>query len=296
MSRPTTHAITACLIGIGAVTWAVAGRPLVADPELDAPLNPMGINGSPYGEVFAMAMQGPIDTYCDMGMNGSGHQHHDGETCDDHDHDHEGKDAEPKPAKGHGLDSFLESLADSAEVRTNPYAAGDALKRHLRRQAEDKLRFAYQLDPAHYGNYNALHFFLTEPAIANGRRQLTATAAKLAEDTIQYCLKQEHDPRPALTAAAAATNILQLMFEDQKNQSPHFTTAQMRQFLNVLDFSIARYDAIGKEWEQSKNWELLSALRIEECVDRYSFIRKMRDTCEKTILRFEGKVQSQVSN
>jgi hypothetical protein len=310
MSRISTHTITACLMGAGALTWAVAGRPLVTNSELKAPLNPMGINGSPYGEVFAMAMQGPIDTYAEMGMNGVGHQHADGEACEGHDHDHEDHahsaacdhdhEAKDTPAKADsvkkpGLDDFLASLGDVDEIRTNPYAAGNALKRHLRRQTEDKLRFAYQLDPAHYGNYNTLHFFLTEPAVGT-RPQLTATAAKLAEDTIHYCLKQEHDPRPALTAAAAATNILQLMFADQQNDSPHFNTAQMRQFLNVLDSSLARYEAIGKEWEQSKNWELLSAHRIEECAERLQFICKMRETCEKTILRFEGKIQSQASN
>jgi hypothetical protein len=318
MSRISTHAITACLVGIGALTWAFAGRPLVTNPELKAPLNPMGINGSPYGEVFAMAMQGPIDTYFEMGLNGVGHQHKEGEACDGHDHDHEGHDhsdhdadhdcsshsaekvaqANPESVKKQGLDAFLTSLGEVAETRTNPYAAGDALKRHLRRKAEDKLRFAYQLDPAHYGNYNSLHFFLTEPAIANGRRQLTSTAAKLAQDTIQYCLKQEHDPRPALTAAAAATNILQLMFADQETPSPQFNTAQMRQFLNVVDFSLVRYQTLSKEWDRSKNWELLSTPRIQECADRFQFISKIREDYAVIIERYEGKAPSpdQVSN
>ncbi|MES2440090.1 MAG: hypothetical protein V4584_13560 [Verrucomicrobiota bacterium] len=289
MSRISTHAITTGLIGVGALTWAIAGRPLVTNPDLATPLNPMGINGSPYGEVFAMAMQGPIDTYFDMGMNGTGHSHQDSAHCADPAH------AGKHLAKKQGFDTFLASLGEVAEVRTNPHAAGDALKRHLRRQAEDKLRFAYQLDPAHYGNYNALHFFLTEPAVGT-RRQLTATSAKLAEDTIRYCLKQENDPRPSLTAAAAATNILQLMFADQKEPSPKFNTAQMRQFLNVLDFSLARYEAIGRKWDQSKNWKLISSQRVQECQERYSFIRNIRDTCEKTIVLLEGKLQSQASN
>ena len=62
MSRIPNHAISACLIGIGVFAWAFAGRGLIANTDLNVPLNPLGINGSPYGEVFAMAMQGPIDT------------------------------------------------------------------------------------------------------------------------------------------------------------------------------------------------------------------------------------------
>jgi hypothetical protein len=63
MSRISNHAITFCLIGTGALVWTFAGRPLATDPDLAIPLNPMGINGSPYGEVFAMALQGPIETF-----------------------------------------------------------------------------------------------------------------------------------------------------------------------------------------------------------------------------------------
>ena len=82
MSRIPANAISACLIGTGVCAWAFAGRPLTGNPELNAPLNPLGINGSPYGEVFAMAMQGPIDTYFHGAQNGGiGHQHKDGEDC-----------------------------------------------------------------------------------------------------------------------------------------------------------------------------------------------------------------------
>ena len=79
MSRIPSIAISTGLIGSGVLAWAFAGRPLVANPDLNAPLNPLGINGSPYGEVFAMAMQGPIDTYFHAGMGGESHNHAPGE-------------------------------------------------------------------------------------------------------------------------------------------------------------------------------------------------------------------------
>lgn len=296
MSRITTHAISACLIGSGMFAWAFAGRPLVADADLKVPLNPLGINGSPYGEVFAMAMQGPIDTYFHGGMGLGVHRHEDGKSCDSCEDPSEthtpAKSAAPLDG---GFENFLTSLSRMSEVSTNPKAASDAHKRYLRRQTEDKLRFAYQLDPAHYGNYNALNFFLTEPSVGT-RPELTPSAAKLAQDTIQYCLKQEHDPRPALTAAAAATNMMHLMFADLQSEKPKFTTPQMRQSLDVLDHCIARYETLAREWNQTQNWELLSPQRIAECEERYSFICKIRDAAEKTVLRLEGKAQPQASN
>ncbi len=296
MSRILTNAISTGLIGAGALAWALAGRPLIANPDLETPLNPLGINGSPYGEVFAMAMQGPIDTYFHGAMSGGGHQHADGAECKSC------KKAESE-TKAAGSDlswesrfqNLLTSLDKVSEVRTNPKSASEAHRRYLRRQVEDKLRFAYQLDPSHYANYNSLHFFLTEPELGT-RPELTPSAAKLAEDTIQYCLKQQNDPRPALTAAAATSNILELMFNDQNTPAPKFNTTQMRQYLNLLDHCIGLYVTISKEWDRAKNWELLSPQRITECDDRFTYICKFRDSAEAIILRIEGKSNTQASN
>jgi hypothetical protein len=295
MSRISTHAISFCLIGSGVLAWAFAGRPLVTNPDLDVPLNPLGINGSPYGEVFAMAMQGSIETYFHGGMGVGAHRHEDGQSCDSCKKTAEIKPAaKSNPSLERRFENFLASLGKVSEVSTNPKAPSDAHKRYLRRQTEDKLRFAYQLDPSHYGNYNSLNFFLTEPAVGT-RPELTPSAAKLAQDTIQYCLKQEHDPRPALTAAAAATNMLHLMFEDLKSEQPKFTPAQMRQCLDITDHCLVRYETLAKEWDQTKNWQLLSPQRVNECDERFHFIVKIRDAAEKTILRLEGKLQPQVS-
>lgn len=280
-----THALSLCLAGMGICAWASVGRPLAENPDLSVPLNVLGINGSPYGEVFAMAMQGPIDTYFNgsMGFDARKPVKTEAEKAAD-------------DIKWNSPASFVESLGKIAEVSTNPKAPSEAHKMYLRRQAENKLRFAYQLDPSHYGNYTALHFFLTEPAIGT-RPELTPSAAKLAQDTISYCLAKEDDPRPALTAAAAATNMMHLMFTDRQAEKPRFTTSDMRRCLEVLDHCIARYVTVAKQWDASKNWDLLSPQRISECEDRFSFIMKIRESAEKAIIRFEGGApEPQASN
>jgi hypothetical protein len=292
MSRIPSIVVSTGLIGSGVLAWALTGRPLVTNPDLNSPLNPLGINGSPYGEVFAMAMQGPIDTSFHGAMGGAGHQHKDGTQCPSC------QNAKPSGSTPKNrFQNLLASLEKAAEIRTNPKSASEAHKRYLRRQVEDKLRFAYQLDPSHYANYNSLHFFLTEPQLGT-RPELTPSAAKLAEDTIQYCLKQDKDPRPALTAAAATSNILELMFNDrQQHASPKFNTAQMRQYLNLLDFCVNHYVTIAKQWDESKNWALLSPQRITECDERFRFICKFREAAAGAIDRYEGKQPTpQVSN
>jgi hypothetical protein len=290
MSRMITHLISVGLICTGAITWAFASRPLMTNSELKAPLNPLGINGSPYGQVFAMAMQGPIDTYFDTPTNGI---------------DHDQNPSHMLPEKnsqifsqsfGDRLAQLLTTLDKASEERTNPKPSSNAQKLYLRRQVEDKLRFAYQLDPSHYGNYNSLHFFLTEPELGT-RPQLTESVAKLAEDTIQYCLNQKDDPRPQLTAAGACTNILQLMISDYRNNpKSNYTTAQMRKYLNLMDYSLSRYVTISREWDQNKDWDNLSPQRIQECLERFQFIQKIRATQEQTIHHLEGKSNNQASN
>ena len=291
MPQILNHSISACLIGLGALAWVAAGPPLVKDSRLKYPLNILGINESPYGEVFAMAMQGSINTYFDGAISPAGHPH----------------DDKSQPCKICGIQSsgtelknivklnlpwpdrfgkFLVSLEKMSAIRTNPKAPSKAHRIYLRRQVEDKLRFAYRLDPSHYVNYNSLHFFLTEPQLGT-RPVLTSAAIKLAEETIAYCLRQDHDPRPALTAAGACTNVLQMMFDDQLSSQPRFTTLQMRQYLQLLDQYINRYVLMAQEWDRSKNWELLSPQRIAECDERFAFIRKMRDAAEQTIIRYE---------
>jgi len=284
-----TSIVTFGLIAGGTVVCTKVNGSLATNPELKAPLNPFGINTSPYGEVFAMAMQGPIDVFWHSTERPS-HAH------ENHDHGVSHTEAdEPtnhSPAPAGGLRDrtrlFLDELTAASTARTNPKPASAAHSRYIRRQIENKLRFAYQLDPAHYANYNSYHFFLTEPALGT-RPELTPGAAKLAERTIRYCLEKTDDPRPALTAAAATENLLELMFNDRLNEKPHFTTAQMRQYLGLLDKCIAHYDALSKQWTRTGNWSLLSDQRRLECYERYHFILKVRESSEATIRRLEQK-------
>jgi hypothetical protein len=320
------HAITVGLLGIGACAWAFSSRPLAENAEIDVPLNPFGINTSPYGEVFAMAMQGPIDLYWHKGTDDHDHEHghdhdhdhlaaesHDHEHGPDCEHDHDHDDAEkdltevkpaglyaefsdkhvktPAPVSTSLRDRFrifLDELGEAGQSRTNHQQTTAAHTRFMRRGVEDKLKFAYHLDPAHYGNYNSYHFFLTEPQLGT-RPVLSRDVAKLAQDTIDYCLKDNHDPRPALTAAAAAENVLELMFNDQHNPTPQFNTAHMRHMIGIVDTCLARHLEICREWDRTGNWELLSPLRRAEIEDRFRFITRVRESAEATIARLEGK-------
>lgn len=292
--KSISNVITIALIGGGVAAFVVSSRPLLENKDADVPLNALGINRSPYGEVFAMAMQGPIDTFFHATESNS-------HNCEDPANCQHGqiKKSEDVAAVEYGswndrLRTFIEEMGAGQVERTNPRAASAAHKFYLRRQIEDKLRFAYNLDPSHYGNYNAYHFFLTQPQLGT-RPELTPGAAKLAQDTINYCLNQRTDPRQALTAAAAAGNVIELMFNDRSvnPEQPNYTTAQMREMLSIMDHSIGLYSHLANEWLEKGYWENLSELRLIEAEDRFNFILKIRQSQEEAIRRIEGLPDTQ---
>jgi len=287
MKSTRQHLICAAVIGGGMVAMAVAARPLADHEALDYPTNPLGVNRSPYGEVFAMAMQGPIDTYWTQGelaRLAPGVVRSNPQSA--------ANDVQDRPAASlpwnTRLRVFLEKLDEASTARTNPHVGSKQLDLHIRRQVENKLRFGYRLDPAHYGNYNSYHFFLSEPAIGT-RRILTPAVAQLARETVLYGLAEEHDPRPSLTAAAAATNIIHLMFADRHKETPAFTAAQMRETLDLLDHCIARHLAIRETWVAAGHHELLSPMRFNEMEDRFDFVLRIRDAAEPAVARFEAE-------
>ena len=289
--KSISNIISIALIGGGVAGFAIASRPLLSNQDIDVPLNVLGINRSPYGEVFAMAMQGPIDNYWHAVEDG-GKAH----SCDDTgncQHQDLKKKEDLVTDKHAPLSArarhFIEGMGKGMEERTNSRPASDAHKFHLRRGIEDKLRFAYNLDPSHYGNYNAYHFFLTQPKLGT-RPELTPHAANLAYDTINYCLNQRNDPRQALTAAAAAGNILELMLNDRQinTENPRYNTKQMLEVLKVMDQSIAVYGHLTNEWVDQGLWGNLSEMRILEAQERFHFVAKIRDSHDESIRRIEG--------
>ncbi len=182
---------------------------------------------------------------------------------------------------------LLDRLTRAVKTRTNPNPPSPGHQWYIRRELEKKLRFAYELDPSHYANYNSYHLFLVQPSLGTSGHsagQSREAALKLAENTMRYCLREQVDPRPSLTAASAAYNIIEIMFLNEE----HYSIDDMRRQLEIIDFCMGRHLSILEKSLGSGVWEGLSQARQSEVVDRQRFTLKLRDTAEKTILRLEG--------
>ena len=275
--------ITSLLAVSGVAIWSYGAVKLADAGEFDYRPNPLGLKKSPYGQVIALAVQGEIDSdWHGIDIGGIAH------VCTECGHDHgasgdancpgETKTQQDEPK------TLIAKLEKATSERTNARPATPGHKFYLRRQVEDRLRMAWELDPSNYGNYNSYQLFLTEPSVGT-RPVITAEVVEVARKTIEYCLREgESDPRPALTAASAAGNILELMFLHQQD----FTIDQMREHLKVVDYAISRHNELKARWIQSGDLERLSNARIEEMETRLNFIKRMRDALEKTIHRLSS--------
>ena len=297
------------MIALGLGMVAATGHKIAFNEELDVPLNPCGVNRSPYGEVFAMAMQGPINTYFHMGVYGISPEEFairkrklaaenpDNPAFQEEECQNDvfctGCSIHPVVdySKKKGLLNRMQGLIENMRVghiqRTNSLPANKALQLHLKHEAEDKMFMAYRLDPSHYANYTALHFFLIEGIGA--RPELEPMAKKLAVDTINYCLSIDTDPRPALTAASASTNLLHMMFEEHMNpERENPSPEEMMTEIARLDRCLAHYHEIAEKWDKTGNWELLSNRRLEEVDNRFRFIMQIRAAALTTIERIRS--------
>lgn len=251
----TRTATTASLALLGSALWSMGASKLEADGGFNFQPNPLGVKESAYGQVIALAAQGDIESdFAHVESNGSAAKR------------------APAPA---GLVGRLE---EAVSERTNANPVTDGYKFYLRRQVEDRLRLAFELDPSNYTNYNAYHFFLTEPVLGT-RPELNAQVFNLAEYTQCYCMREEGDPRPALTAAGAAGNILLLMFAHKEE----YSIDRMRAELALMDQAIERHLRLSEAWDKSGDFERLSPERQAEVAERVQFVSQMRKSADATI-------------
>ncbi len=319
-ARRSSHLVTVALLGLGMALWAYGARQLDArKPGATVSMrfkpNPLGLKMSAYGQVIGMAMQGPIDLFW-----------HEGE-AHDHDHDHGGHDADCEECRDsdladHAADNcpdcgshddqhasdcphdvqiastasaplrkkakdYLSMLGSAANHRTNPHANTEAHKFYLRRQIEKRLRIAYEFDPSNYGTYNSYHLFLSVSSLGTTQAG-TDSAIRLSSITIDYCLRQPNDPRPALTAAAAAHDILALMFRDHI-EKPRETYERL---LATEDLALARYLHMLRKRADDGTLNLISATRQAEMADRFEMLMKLREADEATIRRIFGQTST----
>ncbi|MCU0797833.1 MAG: hypothetical protein MUF31_18075 [Akkermansiaceae bacterium] len=278
--RSTPLTVLLALSGLG--LSGLAGSRLSEAGKLDDAPNPLGIHGSAYGRIIAMAIQAPIEKDWHGGIDAHGDTTH---SEDHHSCGHPGCDGHHHHHHEEKSSSWLATLDALVSERTNPRPPSAAHQQYLNREIEKNLRFALRLDPTHFGNYNAYHHFLIESDAsgpAGDFQQRKTLAVSLARETIEQGLADSVDPRPALTAASAAYNIIELSLLDDASA---VSAEELKAQLQVLDLCLHRHSEVFAQSLENGFFDGLSAMRQQEILTRGTFMKKLRDAAATTIAR-----------
>jgi hypothetical protein len=300
MNSNLTRLIICLTCVLGLALWTGMAQKFDSEDRLSYEPNVACVKGSPYGKIFALAMQGPIDFYWHEGKS---HEHAEF-LADDHEHDHHHEhDHEHSQAyeydDGHGHnESYSENITGRDEVapsnvaeinipvvekaqltikqmeanthrKTNDEPLSLAHRQHLQGEIEDKLRFAYELDPTNYTNYGNYHLFLYTSSFGRATADEEA-ALSLAHHTYSVCMLDAVDPASSVTAASAAYNIISHIGRHHSN----YSISEAKESLENFDHCIDQYFNILSA--ALSEGLVIPQSRLAEMKERVSYLSKLR--------------------
>lgn len=176
-------------------------------------------------------------------------------------------------------------------TRTNPRALNDSHLATVYRDIEEMLLRSFKLDPTHYGTYDSYHLFLTTRDFGGGTG-VSEHAEKIANLVISNIFKENEDPEPWLTAAAAASNLYQMASLPYIQRNEAIPLDILKEYQNKIGYCLARFDEVQAQAEKIGNWDRLSTERQMEIAERAHFAKRTFKQFEVMIARAESKSQS----
>lgn len=163
----------------------------------------------------------------------------------------------------------IKKMAAAAHRKTDGKPLSKAHQQYLQDVTEDKLRLAYELDPANYTNYGNYHLFIATTSYGKSEADDDAALA-LAQRTLEFCKKDTTDPATWVTAASAAYNIITHIGKHYEGYSIPEAKASLAEF----DHCISEYlKLLELSIEQGR---VLSQVRFEEMEARVKYLGKLR--------------------
>jgi len=268
-----------CALLVGVALWGGMAVKFASEDKLSYEPNVACLKGSPYGKIFALAMQGPIGFYWHEGKThehasilADDHEHHAG--CADGCHEHQAAATGAELREGNvplrvRTQEKIKQMEAAVHRKTNGEPLSAAHKQFIQGEIEDKLRLAYELDPTNYTNYGNYHLFLYTTSYGEAEADEDA-ALDIARQTLETCKKDEFDPASWLTAANAAYNIIYHIGRHHKDYSVAHAKASLAEF----DYCIERHqELLGQALRDGR---AIPAPRLTEMKERVAYLKKLR--------------------
>ncbi|MBB5036008.1 hypothetical protein [Prosthecobacter dejongeii] len=171
----------------------------------------------------------------------------------------------------------LARLEKNRTRRNSTFPLSQAHQRYLNAAGDVRLRFAYQLDPGDATLYEILHYHIaarTRPSEA-----AVPILQALAQQAMNYGLRQDASLADALTGAGAAINLLNEQLRPERILRDAQAISQHRDTLaRCLDhYQNVRSTAQAEGW-----WENIPPLRRQELEEHAKFLTHIREVIQRT--------------
>ena len=268
-----------CALVTGAALWGGMAVKFASEDKLSYEPNVACLKGSPYGKIFALAMQGPIGFYWHEGKThehasilADDHEHHAG--CADGCHEHHAAATGVELTEGNvpfrvRTQEKIKQMEAAAHRKTNGEPLSAAHKQYIQGEVEDKLRLAYELDPTNYTNYGNYHLFLYTSRYGKAEADEDA-ALDIARQTLGVCKLDQVDPASWVTAASAAYNIIYHIGRHYKD----YSVEQAKSGLADFDSCIDKYEQVMAQ--ALHDGRAISESRLTEMEERVAYLKKLR--------------------
>jgi hypothetical protein len=287
----------AILSGIGLAAFGLSGlRSAKAMPHNQ---NPLAVQGSAYGKLLARLSETTIDRVWHLGVEQIVPHYMSG----DAEHGHESPGAATTDAAIAAKASLKERASSGSPLaraklwfndrvvaqhsRTNPKALNERHLATVHRDIERMLLRSFKLDPTHYGAYDSYHLFLTTYDLG-GDPYARARAEEIAKVAIGTAFREDEDPEPWLTAAAAAMNLYLLDATPFMEAGEALPLELLKKHRDQVGYCLARFEQLQSEAEQSGVWENLSLERQMEVAERSLFAKRTFKQFDAMIARAEN--------
>jgi len=269
------------------------------------------IQGSAYGKLLARLSETTIDRVWHLGVEQIVPHYMSGDTAntgrnpltDSHPQGETSTQAKPESTLATAVPSaspkvnaspidrgkkWIQERVVAQYTRTNPNSLNERHLATVHRDIEKMLLRSFKMDPTHYGAYDSYHLFLTISEFG-GSPQANEQAKRIANVAISAAFKENEDPEPWLTAAAAGMNLYLMAATPYMDKGTPVPLELLKEYRNKVGFCLERFDEIQAKSEQSGVWEGLSTERQMEIAERSLFAKRTFKQFDVMIARAETK-------
>lgn len=274
------------MVPVALIVWITAGLSIHPMTEAKTAANPLALQRSAYGSLFARLMKDSLHSYWHDGKQEHAGEHHDHEETKDK--------PEPPPPPGRlklvrrpppppvetapqdtsllaSITRKLDQLEEQRTERNSPFATSTAHRRFLTATADNQLYQAWQFDPCDAALYEIAHYTALSRAPTPELKRVAA--GQLARRTVEHALAPTSGMSESLTGAGAVLNLFNDQLQPDRPTPP--LDADLQFLWSTLNQCLDRYQTLRQQAVAEGWYTGIPAIRRGELEEYAAMMQKL---------------------